>query len=215
MEQAPLKQAPKTPSMHWLAAAVGLFIVFSVVWFSRLDMRPMHNDEGVNAMFVQKLITKGQYKYDPVNYHGPSFYFLYYLPTRAAALWRDGISKFSIHSPSGLSVRVLRSGVALTGLLILLGCLLAYNWIGFSGAITAFLLLATSCDFFFYSRYFIHETLFMFFALGIYLSFFAYRLVRRPLYLCLGWCSVSFFFCTKETSVVGLIVMGLSIHGAA
>src|SRR3954465_11109802 len=38
----------------------------------RLNERPMHNDEGVNAVKFGELWTHGVYKYDPAEYHGPT-----------------------------------------------------------------------------------------------------------------------------------------------
>src|SRR6266446_7520825 len=41
----------------------------------RLDQRPMHNDEAVNAIKFGELWEKGAYKYDPNEHHGPSLYY--------------------------------------------------------------------------------------------------------------------------------------------
>src|SRR4029079_5539581 len=38
----------------------------------RLREKPMHNDEGVNAVKFGNLWNSGVYKYDPAEYHGPT-----------------------------------------------------------------------------------------------------------------------------------------------
>ena len=37
-----------------------------------LGLRPMHNDEGVNAMKFRQLWVDNSYKYDPNEFHGPT-----------------------------------------------------------------------------------------------------------------------------------------------
>src|SRR5215510_6046021 len=41
----------------------------------RLGERPMHNDEGVNAIKFRALWEHNSYKYDPTEYHGPSLHY--------------------------------------------------------------------------------------------------------------------------------------------
>src|SRR3989475_4848453 len=41
----------------------------------RLDQRPMHNDEAVNAIKFGQLWEHGAYKYDPNEHHGPSVFY--------------------------------------------------------------------------------------------------------------------------------------------
>src|SRR5262247_534043 len=40
-----------------------------------LAIRPMHNDEAVNAMKFGQLWEHGVYKYDPNEHHGPSLFY--------------------------------------------------------------------------------------------------------------------------------------------
>ena len=42
----------------------------------RLDVRPMHNDEAVNAIKLRTLWDNGVYQYDPNEYHGPTLPYL-------------------------------------------------------------------------------------------------------------------------------------------
>src|SRR5947207_10053647 len=41
----------------------------------RLNERPMHNDEAVNAIKFGQLWEHGSYKYDPDEHHGPTLYY--------------------------------------------------------------------------------------------------------------------------------------------
>src|SRR5215213_5894073 len=42
---------------------------------ARLDHRPMHNDEAVNAVKFGRLLETHAYRYDPNEHHGPSLYY--------------------------------------------------------------------------------------------------------------------------------------------
>src|SRR6266852_1296578 len=53
-----------------LAAGVAL-----VLRCPRLDERPMHNDEAVNAIKFGQLWEHDAYKYDPNEHHGPTLYY--------------------------------------------------------------------------------------------------------------------------------------------
>ena len=44
--------------------------------FYDLGARPIHHDESVNGWFVDGILAKGFYSYDPQNYHGPFFFYI-------------------------------------------------------------------------------------------------------------------------------------------
>ena len=50
------------------------------VRFYGLADKPLHTDEAVNALKFKSLLEEGEYKYDPVEYHGPTLYFLTLIP---------------------------------------------------------------------------------------------------------------------------------------
>src|ERR1051325_11820660 len=56
----------------WLLLIVGLALVLRC---SRLDERPMHNDEAVNAIKFGRLWEQGAYRYDPNEHHGPALFY--------------------------------------------------------------------------------------------------------------------------------------------
>ena len=131
--------------------AVLLLLLAAFLRFDELSLRPFHHDEGVNGFFLTKLVREGVYKYDPANYHGPSLYYLT-LPLVGAF---------------GLSDLAVRGTVALFGVLTI-----ALMWrllapLGAVFALAAMALITTSPGAVFFSRYFIHEMLFLCFTLAI------------------------------------------------
>ena len=66
-----------------ILAAAGGALAFRL---PRLADRPMHTDEAVQAAKFGELLDEGQYRYDPVEYHGPTLYYL----TLPAGWWAGG-----------------------------------------------------------------------------------------------------------------------------
>jgi uncharacterized protein (TIGR03663 family) len=59
----------------WIMMALAVFI--RVVC---LSLKPPHFDEGIEGWWVDQIIGKGFYPYDPTNYHGPlPYYFLFFV----------------------------------------------------------------------------------------------------------------------------------------
>ena len=54
----------------------------------KLGLRPMHNDEGVNAMKFGALWVNNSYKYDPNEFHGPTLPYMT-LPSALLSGTRD------------------------------------------------------------------------------------------------------------------------------
>src|SRR5271168_3886521 len=77
-----------------------------------LDLRPMHNDEAVNAMKFGALWTDNNYKYDPNEFHGPT---LPYFTLPAALLNPAG--NFNDFNEATFRVVAAGFGVALIVLL--------------------------------------------------------------------------------------------------
>lgn len=175
------------------------FIIFVFAIFSRLaflDLRPLHHDEGVNYFFAKNVIN-GTYRYNPLNYHGPFYFFLI-----AFSFLVLGISEFSLRLPA-----------AVFGILIVIFPLI-FNWI-FGRKVknsffaSVFLLLSPSLMFF--SRYSIHEVSFVFFSvLSVYL--FSLIIEKRNLsYMPFLAFSIAMLFAIKETVVVFLFILGVML----
>lgn len=172
----------------WLIACIAIFVLGVALRFYGLELKPMHHDEGVNGFFLTNLVRQGVYRYDPTNYHGPTLYYLA-LP----------LVKFF-----GLGTFAVRFLTALFGVGIIWLILSLRRYIGTIGALAAAALLAVSPGAVYYSRYFIHETLFVFFTLGIVVASLLYYETRRTLYAMLAAASAALLFATKETAFVSV-----------
>ncbi|MFN3419736.1 MAG: phospholipid carrier-dependent glycosyltransferase, partial [Pyrinomonadaceae bacterium] len=114
--------------------------------FAYLTLRPLHHDEGVNGWFLTNLFREGIYKYDPANYHGPTLYYIALVFVQAF----------------GLNTFTIRASVAVWGVFIVLAAYWLRPYFSSKAThLTAFF-LATSPGLVFISRYFIHETFFVF-----------------------------------------------------
>lgn len=129
-----------------LAALLPLLILM-LLRLALLDARPIHHDESVNGWFVDGLLQRGYYIYDPRNYHGPWFFY-----------WTALSEKLF-----GRNVNALRIPAVVFGSLLTLTPWLYRRWIGIPAAFLASCLLAVSPAMVFYSRYAIHESAFAFF----------------------------------------------------
>ncbi len=160
--------------------------------FSLLDRRPMHCDESVLAAKTGMLLEGGRYEYDPQEFHGPT---LPYATVIAARV--QGVRRYV-----DLNEIILRAVPAVFGILLVAAHFLMFPVLGRNAAIFAALLAAISPAMVYYSRYYIHETLFVFFSFGVLISFSRY--FRNKTF---GW-AVATGVClglmqaTKETSVI-------------
>src|SRR5204863_1807762 len=113
----------------------------------RLNERPMHNDEAVNAIKFGQLWERGSYQYDPNEHHGPT------LPFATLAVARLTSTPDFVH----LSEIKLRLITVAFGLGLVLLTPLVADGLGRKAAIWAAIFTAVSPAFVFYSRYYIHE----------------------------------------------------------
>src|SRR5687768_3225875 len=61
-----------------LAAPIAVLLIFAgalAFRLPKLDTRPLHNDEAVNAVKVAELWRDHRYRYDPDEYHGPTLHY--------------------------------------------------------------------------------------------------------------------------------------------
>lgn len=143
-----------SPRAWWLASA-SVMLVAALVRLSQLDLRPMHHDEGVNGFFLNNLMRTDLFRYDPSNYHGPTLYY-FTLP----------LAKLAEHFQM-LDSRVLRLVPLIFGMATVWLALSLRRYIGAVGALAAAALLALSPGVVFFSRYFIHEMMFVFFTFAV------------------------------------------------
>ena len=160
----------------------------------RLGARPMHNDEGVNAVKFNELWSSGKFGYDPNEYHGPT---LYYLTLPVA--WVSGAKDFAQTTEVMYRVLPVIFGVGLILLLPLVG-----DGIGRGGVLWAALFTAVSPAMVFYSRYYIHEMLLVFFAFAAIGCGWRYRRSGRIGWAVASGAMVGLSYATKETWVFAL-----------
>ncbi len=162
-------------------------LILVLLRFWDLGARPIHHDEAVNGWFVDGMISRGYYSYDPQNYHGPFFFYV--------------LKFFEILF--GRSVEVMRTTTVLAGAAVTLSPWLFRKWIGETSAWVAALIFAASPAMVFFSRYAIHE---MFFMLAIILFFYNWIRVREEgfhLRTMLGFgLSFGLLACIKENFVL-------------
>jgi uncharacterized protein (TIGR03663 family) len=182
----------------WRISAVAILAAGAVLRLVYLTLVPLHHDEGVNGNFLVSLVRNGTYTYDPSNYHGPT---LYYFAAVAPWLARfvGGVTARDKYGLTTFNVRfvTVAFGVATIGL-----ALLMRKRLGSIGALSAAALIAISPGAVYLSRYFIHESLFVFFTLGIVVAALKYYDTGAGVYLILAAISAALMTATKETWII-------------
>lgn len=179
----------------WRWACLAVLIIAAAFRFYALDLKPMHHDEGVNGFFLTNLIRLGSYRYDPANYHGPTLYYLALPFTNFI-----GLNEYAVR---GLTAAAGLGSVALMFAL--------RRRIGSFGAIAAALLLAVSPGAIYYSRYFIHESLFVFFTVAVVVFALRYYDDGRIGDLFGAVVAAALLFATKETAFISIGVLMIAV----
>ncbi len=197
------------PENVWRIGVIVIFLIAAVLRFYDLNLVPLHHDEGVNGNFLVRLVREGAYQYDPENYHGPT---LYYFAALFPWIVRVLFGK-SAQETWGLTTVSIRAVPALFGLATIGLVFLLRRWLGTVATLTAALLLSLSPGAVYLSRYFIHETQFVFFTLGIVVACLYFYEERNPFYLILAAASASLLFATKETAMIsaGVLIIALVV----
>ncbi|MEM7146459.1 MAG: hypothetical protein AAF591_15090 [Verrucomicrobiota bacterium] len=193
------------PAIRFGVFLIGLAVVLvSAAWlrFSDLERQPFHADEaatGGQALAYRLESSGGGYAFDPKHRHGP-------LLTALAEPWAraKGEDRWEL-----LEEGTLREVVAGCGLLAALGAFVL--GMGWWRALIAAGLAGTSPLLVYYSRIFIHEPVFLFFAvpaLAGLIMIFGGR--HRWLGACLLGIGVGLMAATRETVVVSLMAWGLA-----
>jgi uncharacterized protein (TIGR03663 family) len=168
-----------------LVLAVGIRLL-------RLDVRPMHHDEANQAIKFGTLLETGDYRYDRNDHHGPTLYYA----TLPVALVRGQ------KSLSSLDEWTLRAVPVMFGAgLILLFTMLTRS-LGREPVFWSALLAALSPSLTYYNRFYIQESLFVFFVLGFLIALGRYAL--RPTFwsACTAGVCAGLAYATKETSIL-------------
>src|SRR5215470_10435797 len=169
----------------------------AVIRLYNLDTSPLHHDEGVNGFFLLRLFREDIYRYNPENYHGPSLYYF-----GLASVYFFGVNTFAIRFVPAVF------GIATVWLVLKLR-----ESLGESGALTAAAFIAVSPGAVYMSRYFIHETLFVFFTAGLVAAGLIYHKTRSVRYAMLIAVLAALLFATKETAIMngGVLVIATAL----
>ena len=182
----------------WRLSSLGILIVGAFLRLYNLSLVPLHHDEGVNGNFLVTLVREGKYTYNPENYHGPTLYFF-----SAVIPW---IARFlggkAFGDNYGLTTFNIRLITAAFGVGMIWLALLLRKRLGTIGTLSAAGLIAISPGAVYLSRYFIHESLFVFFTLGIVVAVLKYYDSGRATYLILASISTALMVATKETWII-------------
>lgn len=190
----PLQTGSEIPERAWLIASIVVLMLATGLRVYALDLKPLHHDEGVNGFFLTNLVRQGVYHYDPSNYHGPT---LYYLTLPFVEVF-------------GLKTFAVRLVTAVFGIGTVWLVLSFRRYVGAVGALSAAALVAVSPACVFYSRYFIHETLFVFFTLGIVVAALRFYETGSAQYLIFASASAALLFATKETAFISVGTLALA-----
>jgi uncharacterized protein (TIGR03663 family) len=195
----------------WRISAAAILIVGAFLRLFYLTLVPLHHDEGVNGNFLVTLVRDGRYTYDPQNYHGPTLYYF-----SAIIPW---IVRFfggkAASDAYGLTTFNIRFVTAAFGIATILLALMLRKRLGTIGTLTAAGLIAISPGSIYLSRYFIHETLFVFFTLGIVVAALRYFDTGRGIYLVLAAISTALMVATKETWIMNGPVLVIALISTA
>jgi uncharacterized protein (TIGR03663 family) len=163
-----------------------------------LGERPMHADESVHAFKFRDVYERGDYVYDPNEFHGPTLYYA------TAVVWklRGSPNWLNETEPDYRLVTVLfaLAGIAL---LALLG-----DGLGRRATLAAALLLACSPVLVYYSRQYIQETPFVCFTLGFLGCGWRFTRTRGRGWLLGAGLFAGLMWASKETAALSFAAAG-------
>lgn len=187
---------------NWQWTCLFLLAGAAILRLFSLSAKVLHHDEGVNGLFMTSLFRQGYYHYDPANYHGPTLYYAGLVTTTINALF---------YGKAGLSTFAIRLVTPIFGLGVVWLLLCLRRQLGTFGAVAAAVLAAVSPGMVFFSRYFIHEILFVFFSLGVVVAWLKFKETAEPKYLMLASASLALLGATKETWIITATVWLLAL----
>ncbi len=205
-EMAEVADAIDLSRRTWIIAIVVILAIAAFLRFYDLDLVPLHHDEGVNGNFLNRLVRDGNYDYNPENYHGPTLYYFAALFPRVLRLF------FGVQAQNsyGLTTTAIRVIPALFGLATVWLIFSLRRNLGTIGTLAAAFLLAISPGAVYLSRYFIHETPFVFFTFAIVVALVKYYEQAYPGYLIAAAAAAALLFATKETAIISVAVLALA-----
>jgi uncharacterized protein (TIGR03663 family) len=182
----------------WQLSSLAILFVGAFLRLFKLSLVPLHHDEGVNGNFLIQLVRDTHYTYDPQNYHGPTLYYFSAIIPWVVRFFGGKVAGDTY----GLTTFNIRLVTVVFGVATIWLALTLRRHIGTVGALCAAGLIAISPGAVYLSRYFIHESLFVFFTLAIVVAGLRYYETGRGLYLILASISAALMVATKETWIM-------------
>jgi uncharacterized protein (TIGR03663 family) len=195
-----IKITTSSPKIRW-AVFLAIALLALAVRLPRLGERPMHTDEAVNAYITGELLAGENFHYDPQDRHGPALF----------AVAEPLAKLLGARNFAGLTETQLRLTPVIAGSATVLLFGAGVEMFGFIACLVAALLFAGAPLPVYYSRYFIHETLFVAATLGLILS--GWRALQKkslwPAALA-GFCAALMLAC-KETAVIHFFALAVAL----
>ncbi|MCH8836381.1 MAG: TIGR03663 family protein [Candidatus Marinimicrobia bacterium] len=181
---------------------IALFILVAfAVRIPDLDRKPMHTDEAVHAFKTGELLEGHSFRYDPIDFHGPLLHYSAWISARL-----HGVRQYQDLQP-----RHLRLATVVYGSLLIAWLWALYNVLPPRALLVSAALFMISPALVYYSRYFIMETLLVFFHLGFTIAIMRYLAKPTTGWLVMGAACLGLMFATKETALLYLLAAGLGL----
>jgi uncharacterized protein (TIGR03663 family) len=187
---------------RWFAPGlIAVLILAAALRLPDLGLRPLHNDESVNTIKFQALWDENAYKYDKSEFHGPT---LPYFTLPVALL-------SGTHDFNEFDEATFRTVTALFGIALVVSILLLTPEFGRAETFWAALFTALSPAMVFYSRYYIHEMLLVFFTALMAGALWRYKISGKFAWCALAGASAALMWATKETWVFAIASLALAM----
>ena len=160
----------------------------------------MHGDEAINAYKISDLIKTGKFDYDPNDHHGPVLFYLGYLISII----------FSLSTINSFDEIFLRSIISFASIFIMVAIYPLRRFLEKEIFYTSLIILCISPTLFYFSRYFIHETLMLLFSISTIVFGFKYFKSRKIIWLNISSVSIGLMLSTKETWPIFILAMLIS-----
>ena len=187
-------------SFRYYGVLLLILFLAAVLRFAFLDNRPMHGDEAVHAVKFGALLEKGDYKFDPNEYHGPTLNYFTLLPA-----WLTGAQNYR-----EINEVVLRLVPAVFGLLLVLLPVFLRTALSKSVILLSMLFCAISPVMVFYSRYYIQEMLLAFFAMTMLVFAIRYAFSMNVKDGIVSGLAAGLMIATKETWIFAGFAIGVA-----
>ena len=187
------------PKICWTVFAV-LALLALAVRVPRLGERPMHSDEAVNGYLTGEVLGGEAFHYDPKDRHGPALFILA----------EPMVQLLGAKGYPDLTEAQLRMTPILIGTVTVFLFGAAVEMFGFAACVAGALLFGFAPLSIYYSRYFIHETLFVAATFGLILSLWRTLQKQEVLSALLAGFYAALMVAVKETCVIHFFALGLA-----